>query len=64
MEKLKAILAKLREPSTWAGIGTIAITLAHAHPETVTDITTAGPVLAGILSIVLSEPASAPAVAQ
>ena len=51
---MKTILQKLREPSTWAGIGMIAA-VAGIKPDVMNAIAQAGIAIAGLVAIYLPE---------
>ena len=58
-QALQFLLARLREPSTWAGMA-VAATALHANPDHVSAIAQLGPVVAGLAACFLPEAGQAP----
>ena len=54
MGKFFNVLARFREPSTWAAIATLGVAFS-ANTDVMQHIATAGPVLAGLLGVFLPE---------
>lgn len=55
-KSLQFLLARMREPSTWAGIAAAATAL-HVAPEHTTTMLQLGPVVAGLAACFLPEAA-------
>jgi hypothetical protein len=57
----QAIIARLKEPSTWAALGTLTLALApHASADHVQSVVNTAPVVMAILGALLPEGSSVP----
>jgi hypothetical protein len=54
MKKLKYLLERLKEPSTWSGIAALGA-LVHLDPALMSSVGVAGPVVAALLGVFLPE---------